>query len=86
MRTYIILLHRMQSNRNRAKRSAVEVDVWRSAERCTGIELLDILTCSRTCDAVLLCRAPDNQKIDGLLNGLDGWRTEALLANSHLRY
>jgi len=75
----------MRSNRNRLTRSAVELDIWKSAKRCTGIELLDILTCSRISDAVLLCRAPDNQTIADLLDGLNGWHTEALLANSHLR-
>jgi len=52
----------------------------------SGVQLLDIIACAEIFDAVLLCRAPDNRTVARLLDALEGWHTDALLATAHIRY
>jgi hypothetical protein len=59
--------------------------VTRLAES-TYVQLLDIVVCKGIFDAILLCRAPDNPTIASLLDSLEGWHTDAMLATSHVRY
>jgi hypothetical protein len=36
--------------------------------------------------AALVCRAPDNRTVAPLLDALEGWHTDALLATAHISY
>jgi len=57
-----------------------------SIAQSSGVQLLDIITCAGIFDAALVCRAPDNRTVARLLDALDGWHTDALLATAHIRY
>jgi hypothetical protein len=54
--------------------------------KTSDVQLLDVLAAAGAFDAVLVCRAQDNPTVARLLNRLDGWHTDALLAESHVRW
>ena len=83
MKTYVILLRRMEGT-GRPVSLAREV-ICEIAES-DGILLLDVCTLAGVFDAVVTCRASSTDAIRLLLDDLDGWHTETLLATSHIRF
>lgn len=85
MNVYVVMLRRMEGPRG-VGRLSLEPAAVSSVAESRGVQLLDIFTCAGIFDAVLVCRAPDSPTIAHLLDALDGWHTDALLATSHVRY
>ena len=85
MNVYVVLLRRMEGPR-RVERFSLEPAVVRSVAESNGVQLLDIVACAGSFDAVLVCRAPDNRTVEHLLDALEGWHTDAMLATAHIRY
>jgi hypothetical protein len=54
--------------------------------RARGVHIFDIVVTLGDFDAVLVLGAPDNAAVAKFVDGLEGWRTVALLATSHSRY
>ena len=86
MNVYIILLRRRKRSEKRIEALSLEPTLIASLAASKRVQLLDLIVCAGIFDAALLCRAPDNSTIAGLLYSLEGWHTEALLASSHARY
>lgn len=86
MKAYVILLQRMERLSNRTTVLPLEPDGIGGAARSAGVRIFDIVVTLGDFDAILLLGAPDNAAVAKLLEGLDGWRTVALLATSHSRY
>jgi uncharacterized protein with GYD domain len=82
---YVILLRRMGRQTTPAGPVQLETILTNSAAKSSDIQILDIITCAGIFDAVLVCRAPDNPTVARLLDALEGWHTDALLATSHVR-
>jgi uncharacterized protein with GYD domain len=82
---YVILLRRMDRQTTPTEPVQLEPILTDSAAKSSGIQILDIITCAGIFDAVLVCRAPDNPTVARLLDALEGWHTDALLATSHGR-
>ena len=85
MNVYVVLLRRMGGPR-RIEHLPLEPAVVSGVAESRGVQLLDIIACAGIFDAVLLCRAPDNRTVAQLLDALEGWHTDALLATAHARY
>lgn len=86
MKTYAILLRPMPAYRKRLQPVPLQADALHSLARSVGVHLLDVVTCQGICNAILLCRALETQAVSQLLEALQGWQTETLLAISHARY
>jgi uncharacterized protein with GYD domain len=82
---YVILLRRMGRQTTPREPVRLEPNLVSSAAQSNGVQVLDIITCAGIFDAVLVCRAPDNPTVARLLDALEGWHTDALLATSHVR-
>lgn len=85
MNVYVVLLRRTEGHAKWAQHTSLEPAVMRSIAKSSDVQLFDIIACAGIFDAVLLCRAPDSPTVARLLNALDGWHTDALLATSHVR-
>jgi uncharacterized protein with GYD domain len=83
MNTYVILLRRMDGA---ARSVSLARPVISEIAESNGVLLLDVLTLAGIFDAAVTCRAPNNDAVRLLLEGLDGWHTEALLATGHIRF
>lgn len=83
MKTDVILLRRMEGTTRPV--SLARPVISESAES-KGILLLDVLTLGGIFDAAVTCRASSHDVIRRLLDGLDGWQTETLLATGHIRF
>ena len=83
---YVVLLRRMERRSKPAEHVQLEPAVVGSIAPSSGVQLLDIIACAGIFDAALVCRAPDNRTVARLLDALDGWHTDALLATAHIRY
>jgi uncharacterized protein with GYD domain len=83
---YVVLLRRMEGRTKPMEPVQLEPAVVGSIAQSSGVQLLDIIACAGIFDAALVCRAPDNRTVARLLDGLDGWHTDALLATAHIRY
>jgi hypothetical protein len=83
---YLILLRRMKRSEKRTEALSLEPAIIASLAESNKVQLLDIIACGGIFDAAMLCRASDNSTIARLLDSLEGWHTEALLADSHTRY
>lgn len=87
MTAYVILLRPLISRRGREiSRASLHAETLHDLARSVGLQLLDVLTCSGICDAILLCQAPETTAVSRLLDALQGWQTEVLLATSHTRF
>lgn len=86
MQSYAILLRPLPPHRKQIPQVRLEPDALRELGRSMGVEILDVLACRGICDAVLLCRAPDQRAVSRVLEALEGWQSEVLLATSHARY
>ena len=86
MNVYVVLLRRMEGRTKPLEYVQLEPAVVGSIAQSNGVQLLDIIACAGIFDAVLVCRAPDNPTVARLLDALDGWHTDALLATAHIRY
>lgn len=86
MNVYAILLRPMKRGTQRSERVPLEPDAFRKIAQSSGVQLLDILVCQGMFEAALICRAHDSPALARLLDALEGWHTEALLAASHVRY
>jgi uncharacterized protein with GYD domain len=84
--TYVILLQRMERLSNRAKVLPLESDAIGRVAEPVGVHIFDIVVTLGEFDAVLVLAAPDNAAVAKFVDGLEGWRTVALLATSHSRY
>jgi len=83
---YVILLRRMERHAGQTLNAPIEPrDVIGLAESM-DVQILDIISCIGIFDAALLCHAPDNRHIARLLDSLEDWHTDAMLATSHTRY
>jgi uncharacterized protein with GYD domain len=82
---YVILLRRMGRQTTPTEPVRLEPNLVSSAAQSNGVQVLDIITCAGIFDAVLVCRAPDNPTVARLLDALEGWHTDALLATLHVR-
>jgi hypothetical protein len=83
---YVVLLRRMDGSAKRTASVPLEPNILTRLAQSTDVQLLDIVACVGIFDAVLLCRAEDNPTIARLLDSLEGWHTDAMLATSHMRY
>ena len=83
---YLILLRQSERSAKRTNSASLKPDIIASLAESKGVQVLDFITCMGTVEAAFLCRASDNSNIARLLDSLDGWYTEALLATSHVRY
>jgi hypothetical protein len=83
MKTYVILLRRMEG---RTRPVSLARPVISEIAESDGILLLDVCMLTGTFDAALTCRAPSTDAIRLLLDDLDGWHTETLLATNHIRF
>jgi hypothetical protein len=83
MNTYVVLLREMGS---RTRNSREEATSLPQIPQIADVQILDIFTVAGIFDAALICRAPTNASLARLLNELEGWHTDALLATSHLRW
>lgn len=86
MNVYVVMLRRMEGHGKRKGHVPLELGVVASRAESTRVQLLDVIACRGIFDAVLVCRAPDNPTVARLLDSLEGWHTDAMLATSHLRY
>lgn len=86
MKTYVILLRPMPAYRKRLQPVPLQAGALHNLARSVGVNLSDVVTCQGICDAILLCRAPEIRAVSQLLEALQGWQTEVLLATSHTRY
>ena len=55
------------------------------AQDC-GVELRTVLVTLGSFDGAIICRAAGNQEVARLLNLLDGWDTDALIASQDLEF
>ena len=86
MNVYLILLRRMKKRSETSMEAlSLEPTLVSSLAASKKVALLDIIVCGGIFDAALLCRAADNSTIARLLDSLEGWHTETLLASSHIR-
>lgn len=86
MTSYVILLRPLMSRRGRnIERVSLQPDALRDLARSVGIQVLDVIVCRGIYDAVLVCHATESATVLRLLEALEGWQTEALLATSHSR-
>ena len=76
----------MEGRTKPVEHTQLEPAVVGSIAQSSGVQILDIITCAGIFDAALICRAPDNRTVARLLDALDGWHTDALLATAHIRY
>jgi hypothetical protein len=76
----------MDGSAKRTDRMPLEPNIFSRLAESVDVQLLDIIGCMGIFDAVLLCRAQDNPTIARLLDSLEGWHTDAMLATSHVRY
>jgi hypothetical protein len=76
----------MEGRTKRTEHVQLEPAVVGSIAQSSGVQLLDIIACAGIFDAVVVCRAPDSPTVARLLDALEGWHTDALLATSHIRY
>jgi uncharacterized protein with GYD domain len=83
---YVILLQRMERLSNRAKVLPLESAAIGRVAEPVGVHIFDIVVTLGEFDAVLVLGAPDNAAVAKFVDGLEGWRTVALLATSHSRY
>jgi hypothetical protein len=83
---YVVMLRRMEGRGKRKGHVPLELGVVANLAESTRVQLLDVIACKGIFDAVLVCCAPDNPTIARLLDSLEGWHTDALLATSHMRY
>ena len=81
LNTYVVLLHKMQSRTGKV----VETTPLPQIPQNSDVQILDVFAVVGIFDAVLICRAPTNRSVAKLLNELDGWHTDALLATEHIR-
>ena len=86
MNVYLILLRRMDRIEKCRDPVSLEPTAIASLAELKSVQLLDIIVCTGIVDAALLCRAADNSTIARLLESLEGWHTDTLLASSHVRY
>ena len=86
MNVYVILLRRTERHAKRTESVSLEPAAVASLAESKHVQLLDIIACNGIFEAVLVCRAPDNETLARLLNALEGWHTDALLASSYTRY
>ena len=85
MNVYLVLLRRMERSEKRREPASLEPTIIASLAESKSVQLLDFIVCTGIVDAALLCRAPDNSTIARLLDSLEGWYTDTLLASSHMR-
>jgi uncharacterized protein with GYD domain len=86
VKTFIILLQRMERLSKRKTALSLEPDAIGGVAECAGVRVLDIVVTLGDFDTVLVLGASDNASVASFLDELDGWRTVALLATSHSRY
>ena len=86
MNVYFVLLRRMVRIEKCRDPVSLEPTAIASLAELKSVQLLDIIVCTGIVDAALLCRAADNSTIARLLESLEGWHTDTLLASSHVRY
>lgn len=86
MNTYVVLLRRMLDRPDDAKFTPLDRGVIACIAKEADVQLLNLFATVGTFDGAILCRAPNNQAIARLLDGLDGWYTDALIATSHIRF
>jgi hypothetical protein len=82
---YIVLLRRMERQFSRNGVASLEPVDIRSVADSVSVQLVDVFTTTGVFDAILVRRAEDNHILSYLLDRLEGWYTEALLATSHIR-
>jgi hypothetical protein len=83
MNTYVILLRRMKGT---TRPVSLARPVIREIAESNGILLLDVCMLTGMFDAAVTCGASSTDAIRLLLDDLDGWQTETLLATSHIRF
>jgi len=86
MNVYLVLLRRMERSEKRREPIPLEPTIIASLAESNSVQLLDLIVCTGIVDGALLCRASDNSTIARLLDSLEGWHTDTLLASSHMRY
>jgi hypothetical protein len=86
MNVYLVLLRRMERSEKRREPVSLEPTFIASLAESKNVQLLDLIVCTGIVDAALLCRASDNSTIARLLDSLEGWHTDTLLASSHMRH
>jgi uncharacterized protein with GYD domain len=83
---YAILLSPMKRGTKRSECVPLEPDALQKIAQSSGVQLLDILVCKGMFEAALICRAPDSPTLARLLDALEGWHTDVLMATSHVRH
>lgn len=83
MNTYVVLMREMKE---KARLFQLDpVPLMRLAEE-NGIQVSELFTSIGIFQATLVCRAPSNEAIARMLDGLEGWHTDTLLATTHVTF
>ena len=86
MNIYVVLLRRMDGSPDHSYRTPLDPGNIGRVAGDAEVQLLSVSATEGIFDAVVICRAPNNQAVARLLNALDGWRTDALIAKSHIHF
>jgi hypothetical protein len=86
LNTYVILLRRMDVPTFDGATVIPKLTSLDELSKTLDVQILDLFAVAGAFDAVLVCRSPDNWTVARLLNRLDGWHTDTLLAESHVRW
>ena len=86
MKAYLILLQRSQRVSRHRRTLSLEPEAIGEVAEFAGVHIFDIVDTLGDFEAVLVLGAPDNAAVAKFLDGLEGWKTVALLAASHSRY
>jgi len=85
VKTYLILLQRREVSRA-MRRVPIDTAEFADIAQDCGVELRTVLVTLGSFDGAIICRAAGNQEVARLLNLLDGWDTDALIASQDLEF
>lgn len=86
MNTYVVLLKRMTPQAGPVRHIPLNTPTLFGLATAAEVRLEKVLVTEGIFDAVFVCRAGGNQAMAQLLNGLDGWYTDCLIATERLDF
>ncbi len=85
MNTYVVLLREMENEPRGTIFPLTQVPLS-NLSALHGVELSELLLTLGIFHATLVCRAPSNQALIRMLDDLEGWHADALLATRHVLF
>jgi hypothetical protein len=83
--TYVVLLREMETEARDTIFPLEQVPLSNLAT-LHGVEISELLVTLGIVHAILVCRAPSNQALIRMLDDLEGWHADALLATRHVLF